>query len=500
MPPGNTNTNYSIMRRIFFTLFLSAGIACNAAMAQPLGLDSCRALALRNNKALAIAKAKEKKAGYDRKAAGTNYLPKVSALGGYVRSGDEISLLSNSQKASLTGMGTNMAGNFSQMAGQIVQQHPDLAPLIGQIGKLLPQGAAALNGVGQSIVDALRTDTRNMASAAIILTQPLYMGGKIKAYDRITHYAEQIAGQQLRADEQQILLETDRAYWQVVSLANKRKLALGYRDMLKRLEEDVEKMIAEGVATRASGLSVSVKLNEAEMTLTKVEDGLTLSRMLLCQVCGLPLDREISLADEELDNLAADAAPTEADASTAFSNRPELNQLQLAADIYREKVKIERSAFLPQLALTGGYLATNPGLTNGFENRFRGTWAVGVTLKVPVWHWGEGRYKVRAAKAEAEVASLQMADVREKIELQVRQSAFSVKEADKKYGLSLKNLEKADENLRTAQVGFREGVIVTSDLLAAQTAWLQAQSDKIDAQIDMKLTRAALSKALGTLQ
>ena len=64
----------------------------------------------------------------------------------------------------------------------------------------------------------------------------------------------------------------------------------------------------------------------------------------------------------------------------------------------------------------------------------------------------------------------------------------------------MKNLEKADENLRTAQVGFREGVIVTSDLLAAQTAWLQAQSDKIDAQIDMKLTRAALSKALGTLQ
>lgn len=487
-------------RRIFTTLFLAASIICGPASAQRLSLDSCRALALRNNKALAIAKAKEKKAGYDRKAAGTNYLPKISAIGGYIRSGDEISLLSNGQKASLTNMGTGIAGNLGQLAGQIVQQHPDLAPLIGQVSQLLPQGAAALNGIGQSVVDALRTDTRNMASAAVILTQPLYMGGKIKAYDRITHYAEQVAGQQLRADEQQVILETDRAYWQVVSLVNKKQLAGSYRDMLKHLSEDMEKMIAEGVATRAAGLTVDVKLNEAEMTLTKVDDGLTLSRMLLCQVCGLPLDSEVELTDEALDKLPADAGNVSADAATAFSNRPELNQLQLAADIYREKVKIERSAFLPQLALMGGYLATNPGLTNGFENRFRGTWAVGVTLKVPVWHWGEGRYKVNAARAEAEVAVLQMADAREKIELQVKQSAFRVSEADKKYNLSLKNLEKADENLRTAQVGFDEGVIVTSDLMAAQTAWLQAQSDKIDAQIDMRLTRAALGQALGTLK
>lgn len=487
-------------RRIFTTLFLAASIICGPASAQRLSLDSCRTLALRNNKALAIAKAKEKKAGYDRKAAGTNYLPKISAIGGYIRSGDEISLLSNGQKASLTNMGTGIAGNLGQLAGQIVQQHPDLAPLIGQVSQLLPQGAAALNGIGQSVVDALRTDTRNMASAAVILTQPLYMGGKIKAYDRITHYAEQVAGQQLRADEQQVILETDRAYWQVVSLVNKKQLAGSYRDMLKHLSEDMEKMIAEGVATRAAGLTVDVKLNEAEMTLTKVDDGLTLSRMLLCQVCGLPLDSEVELTDEALDKLPADAGNVSADAATAFSNRPELNQLQLAADIYREKVKIERSAFLPQLALMGGYLATNPGLTNGFENRFRGTWAVGVTLKVPVWHWGEGRYKVNAARAEAEVAVLQMADAREKIELQVKQSAFRVSEADKKYNLSLKNLEKADENLRTAQVGFDEGVIVTSDLMAAQTAWLQAQSDKIDAQIDMRLTRAALGQALGTLK
>lgn len=471
----------------------------SAQTAQTLSLDDCRKLALQNNKALAISNAKSEKAYYDRKAARTNYLPKVALMASYTRTGDEISLLNDDQKSAISNMGTTLGSQFSSMAGQIVQAHPDLASLIQAAGDYLPQVSTALNSAGQQLVDALHTDTRNMTIGAVMLTQPLYMGGKIRAYDRITRYSEEIAKLQLRADAQEVILDADQAYWQVVSLTNKRKLALSYRDMLQHLNDDMDKMIAEGVATRSNGLSVSVKLNEAEMSLTKVENGLTLSRMLLCQICGLPLDTQVQLTDETLDDFPTLVEDVEADASAAFANRPELLQLSAATDIYKEKVNIERSAFLPQLALTGGYFTTNPSLFNGFERKFRGTWAVGLSFKMPLWSWGEGKYKVRAAKAEAKVADYQLAEAREKVELQVSQSAFRVNEANKQYALSLKNQEKADENLRTAQVGFREGVVTTSDLLAAQTAWLQAQSDKIDAQIDVRLTRATLSKALGTL-
>ena len=62
------------------------------------------------------------------------------------------------------------------------------------------------------------------------------------------------------------------------------------------------------------------------------------------------------------------------------------------------------------------------------------------------------------------------------------------------------NLEKAEENLRYATLGFKEGVIATSNVLEAQTAWLSAQSEKIDAQIDVKLTEIYLKKSLGTLK
>ena len=462
-----------------------------------LSLDSCRALALTNNKDLLISHEKINAAHYQRKAAFTNYLPNFSATGAYMRNQKEFSLLNNDQKAALSGLGSNLAGPIGQAAAGIIATYPELAPLISSLSGSLP---AALDQAGNSLVDALRTDTRNVYAGAITLTQPLYMGGKIRAYNKITKYAEELARQQHNGGMQEVIMSTDQAYWQVISLVNKKKLAEGYLKLLQQLDSDVEKMIAEGVATKADGLSVRVKVNEAEMTLTKVEDGLSLARMLLCQLCGLDLSSPITLADENMENIPLIPTDTHFDLSTAYENRPEIRSLELATQIYKQKVNVTRAEHLPSIALMGNYMVTNPSVFNSFENKFKGMWNVGVMVQLPIWHWGEGIYKTKAAKAEARIAQYQLQDAREKIELQVNQAAFKVNEAGKKLVMASQNMEKAEENLRYATLGFREGVIATSNVLEAQTAWLSAQSEKIDAQIDVKLTEIYLKKSLGTLQ
>ena len=462
-----------------------------------LSLDSCRALALTNNKDLLISHEKINAAHYQRKAAFTNYLPNFSATGAYMRNQKEFSLLNNDQKAALSGLGSNLAGPIGQAAAGIIATYPELAPLISSLSGSLP---AALDQAGNSLVDALRTDTRNVYAGAITLTQPLYMGGKIRAYNKITKYAEELARQQHNGGMQEVIMSTDQAYLQVISLVNKKKLAEGYLKLLQQLDSDVEKMIAEGVATKADGLSVRVKVNEAEMTLTKVEDGLSLARMLLCQLCGLDLSSPITLADENMENIPLIPTDTHFDLSTAYENRPEIRSLELATQIYKQKVNVTRAEHLPSIALMGNYMVTNPSVFNSFENKFKGMWNVGVMVQLPIWHWGEGIYKTKAAKAEARIAQYQLQDAREKIELQVNQAAFKVNEAGKKLVMASQNMEKAEENLRYATLGFREGVIATSNVLEAQTAWLSAQSEKIDAQIDVKLTEIYLKKSLGTLQ
>ncbi len=477
---------------------LLAGIISMSSAQTMLSLDSCRALALRNNKELKIAQEKIKAAHYEKKAAFTNYLPNFSATGTYMRNQREVSLLSNEQKEGLSTMGSTLQPQFQATMQQIAAANPDLGQLLAPLAAL--DIASPLNAMGTSLTDALRTDTRNMYAGAVTLTQPIYMGGKIRAYNKITNYAEKLSMAQHETNVQEVILSTDEAYWQVISLVHKKQLAESFLQLVQKLDSDIEKMIREGVATKADGLSVKVKVNEAEMTLTKVNDGLSLAKMVLCQLCGIDITTPIQLTDENLENLPMPYTNVEKHVETAYENRPEIRGLELATDIYKQKVNVVRSEYLPSIALLGNYIVSNPSVMNGFEKKFKGMWNVGVMVSIPIFHWGEGSYKVKAAKADARAAQLQLDEVKEKIELQVNQSSFKVNEAAKKLAMAEKNLDKADENLRYANLGFREGVIPTSNVLEAQTAWLSAQSEKIDAQIDVKLTDVYLKKSLGILR
>lgn len=490
--------SFAMKKVCFISLLLL--LAPSLVAQRLLTVDSCRTLALANNKNLLLVDEQIVVAQNQRKVAHTKYLPHLSVTATYIRNEKEISLLSDEQKARLHHLGTNVGTTLQQTAQSLVAQYPTLAPLVQSLGtSVIAPLSSGLGHVGSQLVDGLRTDTRNMFAGVLSLTQPLYMGGKIRAYNKIAQLSENLAYEQKRQQTQEVILSVDQAYWQVVSLSHKKKLAESYLQLLRRLDGDVDKMIVQGVATRADGLTVKVKLNEAEMALLRVDDGLSLSRMLLCQLCGLELNSEILLQDEQKEYIAHNPSPIVYQMNEVFAQRSELKSLDLAKNIYAQKLKLTRAEHLPQLALVGNYLVTNPSAYNGFENRFAGMWNVGVMLKMPIWSWGEGKYKMKIAKAEHRMAEIRLSEAREKIELQVAQSSLKIKEAAKKLQLAEKNMEKAAENLHYAEVGFKEGVIATSNLLEAHTAWLSAQTDKIDAQIDVHLTHLYLQKALGKL-
>lgn len=441
-----------------------------AAQATPhvVTLDSCRILAVENNKGLHASAVEREKAGYNRKSAFTSYLPKISATGMYMHTGKELSLLSDDQKAALPHIGDAVS-------------------------------VPVLNNAGQGLVDALRTDTRNIAGAAVILTQPVYMGGKIRAYNNITRYAEQIASDKYNQEYQELIVSVDETYWNIVQLSARKKLAESYLALVKKLDGDITKMIAEGFATEADGLSVKVKVNEANVSIIQVDNGIEILKMKLCRLCGIPLDTPLVLEDEDTD---APLSPGDYDLSAedSWENRPELSALGTAVRIHEEKVRLARSEFLPTAALTGGYLASYPSVFNSFEKKFKGTWNIGVAINIPLVTWGDRRYKVRAAQADVQAARLRLDETREMIELQVAQCRQKVREAHERYNASLSSQAEADENLRYANLGLAEGVIPVSNVLEAQTAWLSAKTTLISSEIDLRLSYIYLKKSLGLIK
>ena len=463
-----------------------------------LTLDSCRAMALRNNKQMGVAKMKQEVNANLRKSARTQYLPKVNAVGGYMWMSREISLLNDDQKEALNNLGTNATGKLQNVLSPLVSALP--AATQAKMAGDMSQFAGALNHVGEGLVEGFRTDTRNMFAGAVTVTQPVFMGGALVAANKMADINEEMAANSLEMKRQNTLYNIDQVYWQVVSLRHKQTLAKSYVKLVKKLKGDVQKMIDQGVATKGDGLSVGVRVNEAEMALTQVQDGLALSKMLLCQLIGLDEDEAITLADEESEELKVKSEQFAAAVpDAAFANRPELKVLQNTLDLSKQTTNALKAGNLPTVLLTGGYMVSNPNTFNGFEKKFGGVWNVGVVVRVPVWNWGDVKYKVRASKGATAMANLELEDAREMISLQVRQSNFKVKEAQKKLTMAQSNVANADENLRMANLAFKEGTASFTTVMEAQTAWNAAQSQLIDAEIGVKLSEVELQKALGTL-
>ncbi len=518
------------MKRTDFLLVLLL-FAGGKTMAQEeisavLSLDSCRALAVRNNKELRMAGERLRAATYEHKAARTKYMPRVSATGVYMHTSREISLLSDEQKDAIGNVGTSVS--------QMVPLPDGAGGALGGLAGTLDGITGALNGLGGGLVDALRTDTRNMVAAAVMLTQPVYMGGRIAAYNSITRDLERIAGHKLELARQEVAVSVDETYWQIVSLLGRKRLAEGYLRLVEKLDGDVQQMIADGVATKADGLSVRVKVNEARVALIQVNNGRARPKGVFCRWWGLPMDTRVMPEDglcgggevvpdgsevsaggisggaRLADGFKAEAEaliaactdgtlPVSDDVRTAFSLRPELGALSLSADIHRNKVRLARAEYLPTVALTGGWIGSNPSVFNSFERNFKGMWSVGVMVNVPIVTFGERVYKVKAAKAETAMARYELEETREKVKLQVSQCRRRLDEAVERLRTAVNSREEADENLRHATLGMREGVIPVSNVLEAQTAWLAAHAESVTAQVDLRLTDVYMRKALGNV-
>lgn len=468
-----------------------------------LNLEECRQMALEHNKTLQISQENVKAANQLKQAAFTQFLPNFSANGTYAWNQKNISLLAED---AMLPVGTKMAdGSFGFTADQIsngwtlINGQP--VPLDANNIPFNPKtNPEKIQWKGYALLpkDALEYDIHNIFAGTIGFVQPIFMGGKILELYRIAKYGENLANAQLESKTTELILEVDEAYWRVVSVENKVKLAKEYRNLIAKADSDVTVMIDEGVATKAEALKIKVKLNEADVSLSKAENGLSLSKMALNQLCGIPLYESYILVDEELNN----ASKTEELISyeQAYNNRPELKALTQLENIAKSNEKVMLSRFMPNIALSGNYLLSNPNVYNGYKNEFGGMFTVGVVGNIPLFHFGEKFHTLKAAKSQHRIASLQLEEAKEKIQLQISQSTYKVAESVKKQVATQENVLQAEENLRYATEGFEAGVITSTDLLGAQTAWLSAKSEAIDSAIEVKLCNLYLQKSLGTLK
>lgn len=474
----------------YFTALGSGLLMCASAWAGTVvDLDSCRNMALRTNKGLRATDEAIKGAGFTRKAAAAAYLPGIDATATYMYNQHKTSLLKEDAK-----LPTMYFNPLTQKYEYDFLIGPDGLPMTDPASGLpIPEVVAVIPK------EAMSFDTRSVFAGAVTLTQPIFMGGQIKALNEIARYSEEalIAGR--NSATQDVIYEVDQNYWLVVSLVAKKQLAESFVNLVDTFHYNVNAMVEEGIATRAELLNVEVKLNEAKILLNKVDNGLSLSRMALAQACGLPVDTEMTLADEDGGHLADVQPDYVTDMNDVYARRQDLEMVRKGINMLEGQEKLARSSMMPKLALLGTYTFSTPNLINGFNRHIKGGFSIGAGVTIPIWHWGANYHTYRAAQSATNAQRIVLQDLEDKVTLQVKQARFKYSEAFKTYEMANANMKSAEENLRCAREGFKEGVLTTNDVILAQTGWLQAHSEKIDAEIGVRLCDVYLSKVLGTL-
>lgn len=447
----------------------------NATAQDSLTIEQCRKMAVEHNRQLASARVQRQKTDFDLLAMKANYLPKLDF---------------------------NAFDLANTMSGSLALQ-----------SSMLPVFDMASQIAGMAEFPAMTVDysMHNLFGASLMLTQPIYMGGKITAGYNMTKIGQRIADENIRLTEGEVRVKVDEAYAMAVKAREMVDVAKSYETLLQELMKNVESAVRHGMRTRNDKMKVQVKLNQARLAITRADNAYDLARMNLCQIIGMPLDLRPSVAKPDVSSMVMSEVLSASADSVQVLSRPEYAMLQEKTELARQQVKLARSEFLPQLAAfaTGGYSyggkvsvdATSSvgGQVNMYDktliDKFSG--AIGVTLSVPIYHFGERKGKIRSAKASLQMAQLDLDDNRERMALELSQACNTLKEQMTALEIARLSVEQAEENLRLSRSAYDSGVETLSDHLEAQSLWQSALADEIDARAQLIVALSKWRKAAG---
>lgn len=334
------------------------------------------------------------------------------------------------------------------------------------------------------------------ANATLGVTQVVYAGGKISNAKKLTSSLIELQNQQKVLTTSEVLLNTETAYWQLVNINEKKIVAQEYIKLLTALYTDLNNSFQAGLIYKNDVLRVQVQLNEAELNLTKANDGLTMSKLNLAQIIGLK-NTDFIVADKSSNDFNAVAFSNFNEAS---ENRPEIAILKKAVEVQEFQGKILEGDRRPSVALSAnGLYAVGENINPNLKDDMASFYGL-VSINIPVFDWGGRKEKVKEQKFKTEAQKLELTETKEQITLEIQNAYLQLKQSIQRTDLAKKSYLQAEENLRLNNDRFNVGTVIGKDVLEAQVLWQQAYSNTIDAKAEYKINEAKYKKAIGELK
>jgi len=437
--PGN-------VKMIIVGFLLTFPSLISTSQAQTISLDSCKQLALQNNRRIKDAELQIRASDQQKKEVFTNFFPKVSVTAFAMRSVDYLMKLETPTMNLPVWDGKNPA--------QLMN----------------PTQFAYFPALSIGLLDYMNT-------AAVTVAMPVYAGGRIRRGYKLARLGEEVNVYRKEMTRDDVLARTEELFWTLQSLSEKEKTIRSYQHLLDSLYRDVSNYSNAGLAQMNDVLKVQLKQNELKINMLKLKNGVNLTKRGLCQHIGLAYDS----------SLVFTAPPDPQSAAVLFQdpeqlvkNRSEYHLLNKAVEVKQVQKKLAAGEYMPSLSVVGA------GFTYDLMNKTTNNALGMVSLSVPITDWWAGSHKIKKQQIEVEQAESSLEENTELLVLQIRQAANEVEETRYQVGVSQLSVEQSIENLRISQDNYKAGVIGISDLLEAQAVAQQAKDNLIDAQCQFR--------------
>ena len=420
-------------------------VCCGSVAAQTYTLEQLKDSARHNNISLRNAQRSVEAATQQRKEAFTKYFPNISGTGFWF----------NANKG-MARMDVN--------PGEVIP---------AEVGNALAQQlpAEALSALQNPISMSM---LKNGTVAGINAVQPVFAGGQIVNGNKLARVGEEAARLMVQLSENEVEKQTEQYYWQLVSLQEKMKTIAAVDTLLADIYKDVEVAVRAGLAMRNDLLQVQLRRNDIESQRVKLENGISIVRLLLAQYCGLASD-SFTVSSVKFDHVAIPAVAT-----SSVASLPEYQLLGKQVEAARLQKQMAIGRNLPTIAVGAGY-----NYHNLLDNK-RTFGMLFATVSIPISDWWGGSHAVKRKKIEYQKAVEERRDKAQLLQIRMQNAYNNVIEARQQFDIAQRSIEQSEENLRLNRDYYRAGTSKMSDLLEAQLLYQQSLDRRTDAYADLQ--------------
>jgi len=331
-------------------------------------------------------------------------------------------------------------------------------------------------------------------SATLQLQQPIFTGGKIKNSFEISRLAREATENSLRITRKELIYRVKNAYWNLVRAKKFEDVARESERQLSAHLGDVQSMFDVGMAAKNDLLKSKAYYSKAKMGVIKARHAVELARRNLCNLLGIPLEKEIACTTE-LEEIDTTGIELDTAISKGLSSSPEIKALECQKKIVQKQLAITRSGYLPDVFFTANLGYKYPD--REYNKDFYTTWTVGFYAQMNIFDWGKTAYQTESARSKLKETEVTIKGAKDGIILNITRAYLSLIEAKKEIEVAKEALEQAEENYRVTSEKFKEGLVTNTELLDAQVLLSNAKTDYSNAFINYRLAKADLERAMG---